>query len=464
MNRSETPVHKFHLVHTGKIRFNGDGFASIRCCLHWLLILILMIALAAGCDGNDGSNSDATRSPKQRIPDGTKPCEHPEYWLFSLVSEKYPFMVHYCDPNEEGMAREVIAHLEAAWEVEVNEWQYVPPPSDEGLCGPDGAFDVFIWEGHRACWVNIVSEDIVTPWGGRASFMLLDPWGPYGGEILGQTVAHEFNHATQAANDWHETAISFEMTSVYIEQFFGPACSDCIVDFQSRPDWSLLWDDNYNTWYMYGSALYFHFIRDRYFESREDFLPHLWLEVRNYPDLWVNSPNLVDGLNTILAPLGESFMDSVIEFARWRYYTGPRDDGKHFRRLPTEWSQLPFLPESGVSMTSLQAIPGLYKIEPAPMVLGSVYLEIGQTDASQTSFELSLVEPLDQTVDWIVQAVPGISEDTDGNFVDLKGGSARVPFGPDGTRTLIITSLPRVPFDPDAQTGNRCTLTVRLAH
>ncbi len=346
----------------------------------------------------------------------------------------------------------------------MDEWGYVPPPSDERLCGPDGAFDVFIWEGHRKCWVNIVSEDIVTPWGGRASFMLLDPWGPYGGDILGQTIAHEFNHATQAANDWHEIAISFEMTSVYIEQFFGPACSYCIEDFQSRPDWSLLWDDDYSTWYMYGSALYFCFIRDRYFESSEGFLPDLWLKVRNHPDLLVNSPNLVDGLNTILAPLGESFMDSVIAFARWRYYTGPRDDGKHFRHLPTEWLQLPFLPESGVSVNSLQAISGSYPIEPAPMVLGSVYLEIEQTDTSQKSFELSLVEPLDQTVDWIVQVVPGISKDSDGNFVDLKGGNARIPFGPDGTRTLIITSLPRAPFDPDAQTGNRCTLTVHLAH
>ena len=33
-----------------------------------------------------------------------------------------------------------------------------------------------------------------------------------------------------------------------------------LFDFQGNPDWSLDHDDGYETWYMYGAALWLHYI------------------------------------------------------------------------------------------------------------------------------------------------------------------------------------------------------------
>lgn len=403
--------------------------------------------------------------PSDRIPDGTKPCEDPAYWPLTVASERHPFLVHYRTEDEAAMAREVVEDLDAAWELEFGQIGYVPPPSDTGMCGPDGSFDVFLWRDHRSCFVDIISEKIVTPTGGRASYMLLDPWGPYGGEMLAQTIGHELNHASQAANDWHEIAISFEMTSTYIEQLFGAGCTYCIRDFQQHPDWSLLWDDKYETWYMYGSALYFHFLKDRYFAGDESFLPELWRRVRNTPDLYRNIPNFVDAINAMLADRGASFVDSAALFARWRYYTGIHDDGAHFRRWPFSWPQLPFMPEADLNIpaVSLDGDSVEYDLDPAPMLLGTSYLRVQAGGSEGSSFSVSLSANPDPRVRWVVQAVPGVIPGSDGEEVDLLNGPARIAFDETGERVLVISALPAWGFDPNWPSDERLPAKVRVA-
>lgn len=432
-----------------------------------MLALCLAICISSGCGGGDNSASTLDDPAQIAIPYETLPCKNPGYWPLSLKSAKRPFIVHYRTIDEEQTARTVITLLEDSWEFEIDKLGFVPPPPDNGRCGPDGDFDVFLWKGHSQCWVQIISEELVTPWGGRASYMLLDPWGKYGGDILPQTVGHEFSHASQAINDWHEIGVSFEMTSTYIEQYFGTACAECIADFQAHPDWSLIFDDDYKTWYMYGSALYFHFLRDYYFNGDEGFLPKLWLAARNTPlTPLVNSPNFVDALNAVLAPVNGSFQSSVVKFARWRYYSGKRDDGKHFRAWPTNWVQLPFMPEASLNIAGPVKLPATgYKIQvlqQPPMLLGSAYAEIERGDDSQKFFDLTLLTAENSGVRWSVQAVPGLTPDSDGDLVDVSSVPARVFFTPEGNRTLIFTLLPVSDFDPDTQTGERFPIALRL--
>ena len=424
-----------------------------------ILAPIALAILVTSCGGGGGEEE-----PTDRIPDGTKPCEHPEYWPRMKASSQHPFLVHYRTEDEAAMADEIIAELDAAWQTEFGELGYVPPPSDAGMCGPDGSFDVFVWRDHRSCFVDIVSEQIVTPTGGRASYMLLDPWGPYGGDILRQTIGHELNHGSQAANDWYEIPISFEMTATYVEQLFGAACDYCIHDFQEHPEWSLLWDDKYKTWYMYGSALYVHFLRDKYFGGDERFLPELWRQVRNHPNLEVNSPNLVDAVNAMLAPQGVSFFDSAATFARWRYYTGSRDDGAHFQRWPFSWAQLPFMPQADLSIptVTLGARKINYAFDPAPMVLGTVYLRVEAGDSASGSFRVGFNTSADPTIRWVVQAVPGIEPGSDGETLDLESGWTEVQFTAAGDRVLIFSPLPAQGFDPNRQSGKPVATSVRV--
>lgn len=423
----------------------------IRMEICWALLFLAAFcsAITTGC----GSGS----------PSECKPCEHPELWPLSVASDKFPFIVHYRSDDELAVAGQVVGLLEAAWENQINVQGYTPPPSDEGMCGPDGRFDVFIWKGINTCQVDIISEKFVTAWGGRASYMKLDPWGDYGGAMLPQTVGHEFNHATHAANDWYETLTAFEMSASYVEQFYGPAVTGYAKDFQGNADWGLLRDDGYDTWYMYGTLLYLHFLRDFYFNGDDGFLPQLWVAVRNTPDLYVNKPHFVDGLNSILNPLGATFEDSLISFARWRYYAGIRDDGKHFRRLPTATAQLAFIPEATLPIKQIVLSTLTHKISPAPMLTGNAYLEIMQENAAQTSFQVAINTQNDPGVRWAVQAVPGLNAASDGDIVYVSSGLARVSFAPNGKRTLIFTVVPVMGFDPNHQTDARYPVSVSIA-
>ncbi len=443
--------------------FPGEGLrhrdGGIARVIAVLLLMVFFLCFIGGCAKSDHESSPGTYS----IPDGTKPCEHPEYWPFRMTSKKHPFMVHYRTFGEAEISEKVIEYLDNAWEFEVNVLGFTPPPSDVGSCGPDGSFDVFIWRGNRSCFVDTISDEIVTPWGARASFMLLDPWGPYGGAILDQTIGHEFNHASHAADDWHEAGDAFEMTATYIEQYFGDACTYCISDFQANPDWGLLWYDDYKTWYMYGSALYLYFLRDYYFPAEEGFPARLWRNVRNIPDPFVNKPNFVEGLDAMLVPLGSSFMDSAILFARWRYFTGSRDDGGHFKRWPLPKKQLPFIAEADVKLhASILLADTVYNVDPPPMLLGSAYIEILQDQPGRDSFEVSLLTAANPDLRWVVQTVPGTVTGSDGDTIDLSTGSARVSFTKEGKRTLIITLMPAKAFDPDQQSGETFPVAIRL--
>lgn len=422
-----------------------------------ILLTALCALLLSGC-GNESDSSAHSLSKE------IKPCEHPEYWPYSVASSRFPFLVHYRSGDELTTASKIITHLETAWERQVVLQGYTPPPPDGGACGPDDRFDVFVWRGVNTCQVNIVSEKFVTDWGGRASFMFVDPWGDYGGDYLAQTIAHEFNHATHAANDWYELPIAFEMSATYVEQFYdGPADPRYIKGFQEHPDWALLRNDNYETWYMYGSALYLNFISAFYFNGDDSFLPKLWVTMRNTPDRYVNKPHFVDGVNSLLAPKGATFLDSVTDFARWRYYAGDNDDGKHFPRFSAPMTQVTFSSDATLHIGTVILKPLTHTISPAPMLTGSAYLEIERENAAQTSFQLTLDVPSAPLAKWVVQAVPGLTAGSDGEIVDLSSGTARVSFTEGGKRTLILTVLPVSDFDPYHQTDARYPVAVRIS-
>ena len=420
------------------------------------------------------------------IPKDKSPCSDPEYWPYSIASSKFPFIVHYCSESQQEKAVEIIGHLEKAWQRQIIEQKCEPPPSDTGLCGPDGRFDVYIRRGVSLCKVDLVSEKFVNKWGGRASYMEVDPWGNVGGEMLGGTVAHEFNHATHAANDWYDLPVEFEMTASYVDQFYGPPDLRNIIDFQKHPDWELLRNDFYNTFYMYGALIYIHFLRDRYFGVDDSFVPRLWVDMRNTPKLKENKPNFVDALNVAFARKGLNvkFLDTVPEFARWRYYSSI-NDGKHFLDLnkdtrPTSLAPVPlkwqyvFLEEAKMDIKTVSMPlkePYVFdtsltmngtRFVPAPMMTGSAYLTVRRANAAQSSFKLSL--DADPSVKWVVQAVPGLDPSSDGETVDLASGSARISFAPTGERTLILTVLPKEEsdYDPEDQTDIRYPVSLTI--
>ncbi|MFO0596727.1 MAG: hypothetical protein U0228_15525 [Myxococcaceae bacterium] len=384
----------------------------------------------------DAGPADSTVS----IRTDTIPCEHPEYWPFTLASSTVPVLVHFRAAAEESAAREVLGLVEQSWTVETGRLRFRAPLDDHGQCGPDGKFDVFIWRGSDGCYVDVLGGDPATSWNDQVSFLVVDPWGPYGGAILDTTVAHELDHALQAADDWSDLACAFEMTSVFIEdEVFDDDNQyvDQIADFQAHPEWALDHDDGYATWYMYGASLYLRFVRDRYFAGDAGFIGDVWLKMRS-PEA-SNEPDFEDAVDQVLQARAQvGFFESLVEFARWRVFTGARSDAAHFEEGATfaEPTRRATVHSTGGRMAL------------APMLLGSEYVDVVAAQGEPQAVAVSL-ENADPGVRWVVQVVPGVSGG--GEVIDVSGGPALVSVG--SGQTLVIGALPLTTDDPDQRSS-----------
>lgn len=410
--------------------------------------LALLAPVIVACGGPPDGDLDAAvdAAPLPPLPADTAPCTDYARWPDALASARLPVLVHYRGGFEAAAAAEVLAHVERAWDVEIGRLGFRPPLPDAGRCGPDDRLDVFLWAGIEECYVDVVGEAPATPHDDEYAYVVIDPFGPFAGPILDTTVAHELNHALQAADDWDDAAIAYEMTAVFVEDEVVDADDqylDQVVDFQAHPDWSIDRDDGYETWFMYGAALYLRFVRDRYFGGDAAFIGEVWRRLRS--PLGSAEPDVEDALDAVLAPRGAGFVASVPEFARWRVYTGPRADGAHL--------------EEGAAMapparqaTVAGAVGG--QVALAPMVLGSAYVDVAApSGGGRVAIELRGADP---AVRWVVQAVPGAG--SDGDVLAVAAGPVVIDVA--GPRTIVVTALPRGADDPDDRTDDRHAATL----
>lgn len=385
---------------------------------------------------------------------GVHPCRDGAAWPLRVESERLPLVVHH-RRGEGREAEAVLGFAETAWRVEVEELGFRAPLPDGGRCGPDERFDIFLWRGIEVSYVDVLAPNPTTPWDDWFAYMVVDPWGPYGGERLGVTVAHELNHACQAADDWFDSPMIFEATATFVEDLVFDEVDDyhgVLGDFQARPHWSLDRDDRYRTWFMYGASLYLHFLHERYYSTDPAFVGRLWRGLRNPPG--PNEPDFEDALDTMLrADHGVSFADSVSEHAVWRWYTGARDDGRHFEEGAA------FPPTALVPATTIAVDGGEVVVEPAPALLGSVYLELTGVPGAQVEAQLYLaVAP---EVRWVAVALPLAAADEGAPTVLDAASPVGIVLDADGRRVLVVTALP-AQADDDPDTRSRATYGVRV--
>jgi hypothetical protein len=259
-------------------------------------------ALSPSRDGADDDEVD---------PEG--PIARPERWPFSLRSTVRPARVHWREPGEAAMAREVLRLVEAAWTLNVDELGFRPPPADGGTIGPDEAFDVFLDRGAEECAVDVHAEIPSTARDDRTAFMVVDPWGPYGGDALPATLAHELNHACQAADDWSDLAAAYEMTATWVEHLAagGRWPEGVLEDLQARPGWAFDHDDGYETWSMYGGGLFLEFVVARQGGDRR-LVAEVWERLRG-------PTHLEKALDAVLRRRGGAGLEeAALAFAAWR--------------------------------------------------------------------------------------------------------------------------------------------------
>jgi hypothetical protein len=438
--------------------------------LRWSRATVLGLGLAvAGCSSSDRSLG-ASLDYKHPLAEGERICGRSDFhqqFPYSLRSAQGPVLVHYYKEAEREMALRVLAFAERGWDFHVRRLGMRPALLDQGDCGPDDAFDVFVWKGHRGCLVDVVSGEDSTAWDDRRGFLIVDPWGPYGGDELEQTVVHEMAHASQATDDWYESPIIFEMSAVFADQLYADSYTPTYLnDFQAHPDWALDRDDKYKSWYMYGASLYLLYLKDRFFEGDPRFVSRMWLDSRNPPgaekDPKLNEPDFADALDAMLREKGSSYVGTVPEFSRWRWYTGDHVDDRHFRHFK---GGVEHLRKARLALAARQeAAPGRIPItQNAPMMLGTSYIELVAGAGTPETLYVSLEAPADAKRRFVVQAVPGLAPDSDGELVELSSGPQQLRFAAEQRRTLIVTVMPTGPYDPDLRDETRYPFSILLS-
>jgi hypothetical protein len=389
--------------------------------------------------------------------------DKPQKWPYHLDSKRYPITVRYLLPGDLAQAQRVIGYVEHSWQVEIDQLGFPAPiPSDST---GSKRLQIYLQRGaDTAVEATRPAKIAGIWWDAWESYLSIDAWGKYGGEILDSTTAHEFNHALHAALDWYESPGFFETSATYIQDKVYPDDNDYlqqIEDFQQHPEWPIHYFDNYKTWYPYGACLYLHFLEHRYFANRKDFLAQIWKDSRNqprpfdpktgYPKPESNEPDWIDALEGLL-PRGTDYAQTVIEFARWRWYTGRNSDGKHFHEAHL------LKPKGEVRLSGEIAINHPSFTSAGPLLLGSEYLKIKRPASGQN---LKLAFAGAAQARWVLQLVPGLSPDSDGDNIHT---GETVNFGNLPERTLIITSLPPPgqAIDPDLSTGNPLAYQVQI--
>lgn len=385
---------------------------------------------------------------------------------FGLRSSIYPLTVHYEDDDLAAEAQEMLRFAEESWALQVEAMGQTPPLLDGGACGPDGDLDLYLLREIGYAYVDAAANNPDTPYDDWSTYMVIDP-DVWGGVFLEATVAHEFQHMLQAADDWWEINMH-EATATLIEEVVDDDLDyyvRLLRDFARRPFQPLEFDDDYRTNFLYGMVEYFLFLRDRYFAGDASFLGDFWRNTRSrergcYCAPQFNEPDFLDSLDVVLGDFGPvTARDSLIEFSRWRWFVGSQDDGAHFEeggRWPN--STIPPM-HSGVETRDL---PTRLDISDGPMTNGVVYVEVTMSAATNTALRVTFSG--DARYDWHVETLrdlPGTAdtwdrglEGTDGTLLVDLDGSARV--------ILKVLNLANESYDPDFLRNRRTAFSLDL--
>lgn len=254
-------------------------------------------------------------------------------------SNTHALRCHFEDPVDEPRCTAVVGYAEHAYDVQVGELGFAPPPGD-GPLGGSSDLDIYLGTsasgGAYEAWVDCDGGDgtctDTDPRDGLArasSFVVIDSRTP--DEVMEAYVAHEFNHTLQYGTDYAEPFLSvWEGTAVAAEVFtVGTADVSQVVDYQATPWISAVLQDGYFldeeygiwSWYEYGAAAWVLWVDSTCGEGDGTLLPALWTAMSQ--EGYGTEPDVLDAWYGLCPGAGRN---NVADFAAWRAELRSGDD------------------------------------------------------------------------------------------------------------------------------------------
>ncbi|MCR4438820.1 MAG: FlgD immunoglobulin-like domain containing protein [bacterium] len=258
----------------------------------------------------------------------------------SLVSPSGRFKIHYATSGAhqttDSFAWEAALAFDRAYELEVVQMGYPPPPADNGIDGPE--YDVYIQNIADYGWTYPEMPVPETPASDWTSYIVVDndySRGFYskGLDGLHVTAAHEFFHAIHFGirEPLREPPASadlfyYEVSATWMEDVVWDAVNDYynyLSGFFNAPHLPFNAADGRKE---YGMAVWNHFVAKR---VGPEAIRDSWLYMR--------ATNGMLAIRQALVERGLTFEDALAEFAIWNIFTGSRADtvtfypeGKHY--------------------------------------------------------------------------------------------------------------------------------------
>jgi hypothetical protein len=315
--------------------------------IFWLSLLMQIIfALYSYGQGTEKCGTFLRETLEKR---GLGCDDRPTYTTEEFTIQTTNFIIHYTlgqqppdEPPDDGtthpFAQTVSNAAIQAWNYQINNLSWLPPPPD-GDCG--GGFDKYdIYIKFRYFYGQTVGE---TPYGtyGYTSYIEITPkietypgsgiYRPLTNDEIMVTIAHEFNHALQYRHNAVKPSNWFyENTSTWMEEINHPGINEWITFFLNDPNNDsplnkpYLPIDKTGNQYEYNGALFCHTMSKW---KGNQIIKNIWQYTANS-----NQEFLYD-INEVLYSSQydyTSLEDVLKRYAVWRYYTGDYDDGNHF--------------------------------------------------------------------------------------------------------------------------------------
>ncbi len=254
----------------------------------------------------------------------------------SVSSSHYPITVHYRTVNQIDQAEYVLYLAETSWEQEIEELGFAAPLPDDGSGGSTNLdFYLATYEQTyggaytQPTYVDSSSNDSMQS---CATYIALNERLP--DDLMPVYVAHELNHASQAAMDFLEFSWAWEATATFVEDEVFDDINDYywyIPYFQGYPEQNLVYFGSSEPYsiYPYGGSIFVHFLKEALGDDDERLVADLW--ERSSQAGRTNEPDFLDAVAERARSEGwQGIEEAYARFALWRYFVGSADDGAHF--------------------------------------------------------------------------------------------------------------------------------------